>query len=169
MNNYLKHLFIDIFINFYCHDVNYIKFKHIILLYIIILYALMSELKTNISDSELRDIKTPNVIYVMKTIKAIQTRMKDPDVVDLPYIRVYDKLGKEFSEFFDSHTKIFTTVIRGENLNTITAVLYYKDKVARGLMTEEQLMEILMNKFLPPDLREEAKGNIKKMRADGIV
>ena len=127
----------------------------------------MAELKTVISNSELRDITSPNVVYIMRTIKAIQKRMKDPDIVNLEYIRVYDTLGKEFLDFFDNNTAIFTKVIRGENLNTIASVLYYKDKVDRGLITEEQVSNMLMKKFLPTQLREEAEAKMKEMKERG--
>ena len=129
----------------------------------------MAELKTVISNSELRDITSPNVVYIMRTIKAIQKRMKDPDIVNLEYIRVYDALGKEFLDFFDNNTAIFTKVIRGENLNTIASVLYYKDKVDRGLMTEEQVSNMLMKKFLPPKLQEDAEAKMKEMKERGEI
>ena len=129
----------------------------------------MSELKTNINNTELMDIKSLEIINIMKTIKIIQTRMKDPDMMQLSYIRVYDALGKEFSHFSDKYTKIFTMVIRGENLNTITTVLYYRDKVIRGLMTEEQLMELLKKKFLTEEQQKAADIAINKMREDGQI
>jgi hypothetical protein len=129
----------------------------------------MAELKTIISNDELRDIKSPSVLYIMKTIKIIQKRMKDPDIANLEYIRVYDTLGKEFPEFFDKYTSIFTKVIRGENLNTIASVLYYKDKVDRALMTEEQLSDMLAKKILPPSLYEESKSKIKEMKERGEI
>jgi hypothetical protein len=129
----------------------------------------MSELKTNISNEELRNITTPSVIQIMKTIKAIQNRMKDPDVAGLEYIRVYDKLGKEFDAFFDKHTTIFTKVIRGENLNTIASVLYYKDKVQRGLITETQLSDLLAKKYLPSHLKAESDAKLKEMKDCGEI
>jgi len=129
----------------------------------------MSELKTNVTHDELKNITTPTVIEIMRTIKAIQTRMKDPDIVKLEYIHVYDTLGKEFSDFSDKHTTIFTKVIRGENLNTIASVLYYKDKVERGLITEEQLSELLAKRYLPSHLKEESDAKIKEMKSRGEI
>lgn len=123
----------------------------------------LSELKISITDSELNDITTPSVLYIMKTIKAIQNRMKDPDIVGLEYIQVYDKLGKEFNDFFEKHITIFTKVIRGENLNIVASALYYKDKVEKGLMTEAQLSELLAKKYLPTHLKEESDAKIKEM------
>lgn len=127
----------------------------------------MAEIKLSISDNELREIKSPNVLNVMRTIKAIQKRMKDPDVTNLEYIYVYDKLGKEFSDFFEKHNVIFTKVIRGENLNTIASVLYYKDKVDRGLMTESQISDMLAKKYLPANLKAESDAKINEMRSRG--
>lgn len=123
----------------------------------------MAELKTNVSNNELKEIISPNVIYIMKTIKAIQRRMKDPDMVNQEYIRVYDALGREFSDFSDKYTAIFTKIIRGENLNTVASVLYYKDKVDRGLMTEEELSSMLAEKYLPTHLKAESDAKIKEM------
>lgn len=129
----------------------------------------MTDQKTKITDEELKNIVSPNVYYIIKTIKTIQNRMKDPDVSGLEYIQVYDKLGKEFSDFFDKYTAIFTKVIRGENLNTIASVLYYKDKVERGLITESQLSELLAKKYLPTHLKEEADTKIQEMKEQGIL
>lgn len=129
----------------------------------------MAELKTNISNKELSDIHSPEIIHIMKTIKAIQRRMKDPDISKLPYIHAYDTLAKEFSYFSDRYTQIFTMVVRGSNLNTLTAALYYKDKVMRGLMTEEQLSTMLKEKYLTPEQIATAEENLKKMRAEGKI
>ena len=124
----------------------------------------MAELKTNVSNDDLKEITTPSVLYIMKTIKAVQKRMKDPDLVNLAYIQVYTQMEKEFADFADDHTRIFTKVVRGENLNTIASVLYYKDKVARGLMTEEALSELLATKYLPTHLKQEADAKMKEMK-----
>lgn len=129
----------------------------------------MTELKTNVSNNELKEITTPSVLYIMKTIKAIQKRMKDPDLVNLDYIKVYTQLVKEFSEFADKYTRIFTKVVRGENLDTVASVLYYKDKIARGLMTEEQLSDLLATKYLPNHLKQEADAKIKQMKEKGEI
>ena len=127
----------------------------------------MSELKTNITDDELKEITTPSVIYIIKTIKEIQKRMKDPDIAKLEYIRVYDTLGKEFDHFFNKYTGIFVKVIRGENLSTLASVLYYKDKVAKGLLTEEQLADRLAKKYLPANLKSESDAKLKEMKEKG--
>lgn len=121
-------------------------------------------LKSFISDAELCDIVSPNLINIMKTIKLIQKRMRDPDIVVLPYIGIYDTLGKEFEYFSEKYSKIFTMVIRKEDLNTLISVLYYKDKVLRGLMTEEQLMELLKKKYLTPEQQRQADIGMQKLR-----
>ena len=124
----------------------------------------MSELKTNVTDAEMKEITTSSVLYIMKTIKQIQKRMKDPDIARLEYIRVYDTLGKEFDEFFEKYTGIFIKVIRGENLSTVASALYYKDKVERGLITQDELSDMLATKYLPADLKAEADAKIKEMK-----
>lgn len=112
-------------------------------------------------------IKSQYGIYIVRTIKAMQRRMKESDLVDKEYAVVYDTLSNEFNTFFEAYPAIFTKIIRGESLNTIAATLYYKDKIARGLMTENQLSEQLANKFLPPDLKKEADSRIKEMQESG--
>lgn len=124
----------------------------------------MTELKTNVSDAELREITTPSVLFIMKTIKQIQKRMKDPDIARLEYIIMYDTLGKEFNEFFENYTGIFIKVIRGENLSTVASALYYKDKIERGLMTQDQLSDMLATKYLPANLKAEADAKIREMK-----
>ena len=129
----------------------------------------MSELKMSISNNELNEITSPAIIYIMRTIKQIQKRMKDPDCANLEYIKLYDKLGNEFQMFFDTYTKIFIKVIRGENLNTLASVLYYKDKVNRGLITEAQVSELLATKYLPEELKAQSDAKIKEMKDKGEI
>ena len=129
----------------------------------------MSELKTNPDSSEMADITTPSVLYVMHSIKALQKRMKDPDLVNAEYIRVYDILGREFQTFADSYTAIFTKVIRGESLSTIASALYYKDRIARNLIKEAELSEMLAEKYLPAHLKQESDQKIREMRESGQI
>ena len=127
----------------------------------------MSELKTNVTGTDLKEITSPSIISIMKTIKQIQKRMKDPDISELEYIRVYDTLSKEFEDFFDRYTGIFIKVIRGENLSTVASVLYYKDKVDRGLMSQEELSDLLAKKYLPADLKAQSDAKLKEMKEKG--
>jgi len=126
-------------------------------------------LQLNISDTQLKGIQTPEIIDIMRTIKQIQKRMKDPDVSGLEYIRVYDKLGREFDSFFNRYTGIFVKVIRGENLNTLASVLYYKDQMARGFITEGQLRDQLASKYLPAHLKAESDIKLKEMQEKGEI
>lgn len=112
----------------------------------------------------LADIKSPEIIYVIKTIKAIQTRMKEPDMVNESYVHVYDKLGKEFSHFSDSYMEIFKKVIRGESLGVTAASLFYKDRVMQGLMEESTLSEILQKKYMTAEQQKISSEGLKKMK-----
>ena len=127
----------------------------------------MSDLNLDVTNEQLKGITTPETIHIMKTIKQIQRRMKDPDMVHLEYIRVYDQLSREFDPFFNRYTGIFTKVVKGENLNTLASVLYYKDQVSRGLITEEELRDRLARKFLPPELKAQADIKMQEMKAKG--
>lgn len=126
-------------------------------------------LKSKITGDDLKEITSPKLCNILKTIKSIQKRMKDPDVSNLDYIRIYDKLGKEFEDFFDKYTKIFTKVIRGDDLNIVISALYYKDKIDRGLMNESELSEMLAEKYLQPDLKKDSDAKIKEMREKGEI
>ena len=108
-------------------------------------------------------ITSPQVIYIMKTIKAIQKRMKDPDLVNVEYIRVYDKLSYEFEYFIEKYTDIFTRVVRGEKLGTTSSVLFHKNKMDIGETNQEKLRDALMEKYWPEDLKKEAKEKMKEM------
>ena len=126
-----------------------------------------SDLTTEVSRDQLLGITSPEVINIMKTIKQIQKRMKDPDVVKLEYIRVYDQLGREFDDFFTRYTSIFISVIRGEDLATLASVLYSKDQVLRGLITEAELADKLAKKYFPAHLKAESDARLKEMKAKG--
>jgi len=114
-------------------------------------------------------IQSPKVLNTIRTIKAIQKRMKDPDVCNLEYVRVYDKLSREFNSFFESKTSIFIKVIRGESMAVLASALYYQDKVERGLITEEEVANMLSAKFMTPEQREDAAAGIARMKANGEI
>lgn len=111
------------------------------------------------------NIESPLVIYILKTIKAMQTRMKEPDLINRQYAFVYDTLSKEFNNFFEKEPAIFTRVIRGESMATIASILYYKDKESRGLINQDQISDQLATRFIPEHLKKEADERIKEMKA----
>lgn len=125
----------------------------------------MSDL--DVSNEQLLSISTPEVLYIMKMIKKIQTRMKDPEFINVEHIRVYDQLGREFDNFFNMYTGIFVKVVKGENLDIIASALYYKDQVAKGLITEEHLADKVATKYLPEKLKAESDIKLKSMKDDG--
>lgn len=100
----------------------------------------------------------PDITEILLVIKQIQKRMLDADMLNLEYIYVYDALGKEFTEFSDRHPHIFTKVIRGENLNTLAATLFYKAQVDNGLISEQKIRDALADKYLPADLKKLSYG-----------
>lgn len=93
------------------------------------------------------NITSPQVLYIIETIKKIQKRMKESDLINSSYIEVYDTITKEFSNFSDNYTSIMTSVVKGENLNTIASILYYKDLHEKGLITEAELADSLAKKY----------------------
>lgn len=115
--------------------------------------------------TELLDIKSPRILYIIKTIKQIQARMNDLDIRDLDEPHTYQTLSYEFDEFFERYTQIFIKVIRGEDLNILSANLFYLDKVDRELMTEAEIADKLASKYLPETLKKESDIKLKEMKA----
>lgn len=103
------------------------------------------------------DIESPEIVYILKSIKSIQNRLADDDIKGLEYIVVYDKLSKEFDYFFTTYTKLYVSVLKNENMNTIVSCLYYKDKVLRGIIREEDLSNFLAAKYIPESLTKSNK------------
>jgi hypothetical protein len=128
----------------------------------------MTDLNMDVTDEQINNISTPELVYIMSTIKQIQKRMKDPDISKLEYIRVYDVLGREFDPFFNRYTGIFVKVIRGESLQTIAAVIYFKDQVIKGLTTEEKVADMLAKKFYTKEMKEQSDANLKIMKEKEI-
>src|SRR5690606_3132909 len=102
----------------------------------------------NPTTEQISSIKSPEVVYILQTIKKIQQRMKDPEILQMEFIRRYDKLSYEFNEFFERYTGIFARVVKGENLDVLASVLYQRDQVLRGIITEEELSNKLAEKYL---------------------
>lgn len=123
----------------------------------------MSELITKPSVDQIKGIQSPEIILICKTIKQMQKRLKDDDIVGLEYIRVYDKMSKEFEFIFNRHTEIFTKVIRGIDLEILASILYYKDQINRGLLTEKELSDMLAKKYLPEHLKMDADRKMAEM------
>lgn len=122
-----------------------------------------SQLITNPSVSDMASIESPQMKVVVTTIKEIQKRLKDSDIKNLEFSRAYDILSNEFNDFFLKYTSIFIKVIRGEDLATVAAVIFYKDKVLSGKLSETDVMNMTMAKFLPENLQADAKKKMAEM------
>lgn len=118
------------------------------------------------SDKSKLGITSPYVLKIMEIIKQIQKRMNDSDIKYLEYSRVYDKLSREFDEFFNKNTAIFIMIIRGESdrINILAAELYYLDKVITGQMQESEIADMLAKKFMPEHLKKESDIKLKEMK-----
>jgi hypothetical protein len=124
----------------------------------------MAQVDLSVTNEQISSITTPEVRHILTTIKQIQKRMRDPDVAPLEYIRVYDKLGKEFDDFFTRYTGIFVKVVKGDDLSVLASALYYKDQVARGLVQESELADLLAKKYFSPSQKEESDRRLQEMR-----
>jgi len=120
----------------------------------------------NPTTEQISSIKSPEVVYILQTIKKIQQRMKDPEILQMEFIRRYDKLSYEFNEFFERYTGIFARVVKGENLDVLASVLYQRDQVLRGIITEEELSNKLAEKYLTKEQKADADQKLKEMRAE---
>lgn len=115
----------------------------------------------------LMSISSPDVLYIITNIKLIQQRMKDPEIVNMEYIRIYDTLSREFDDFFMKYTGIFARVTKGESLNVLASALYYKNKIEKGDMTESALSDKLASIYLTEGQKKDADERIKVMKANG--
>ena len=120
----------------------------------------------NPTNEQLLSVKSPEVIYILQTIKKIQQRMKDPEILQMEFIRRYDKLSYEFNEFFERYTGIFARVVKGENLDVLASVLYQRDQVLRGIITEGELSNKLAEKYLTKEQKADADQKLKEMKAE---
>ena len=110
-------------------------------------------------------IKSPDILDILQQVKRTQLRLLDDDIKSLGYFEKYDKLAREFNEFSDSYTQIFTMVVKEDKdaLKLLASALYYRDKCNRGLLTESQLTDKLMDYYFTDDMKIKAKEGIKKM------
>ena len=120
-------------------------------------------LNTNPSADDMSSIESPQIKLIIATIKQIQKRLKDDDIRNLEYNRVYHQLSNEFNSFFEKYTSLFIKVIRGEDLKTVASILFYKDKVLTGKITENQVTQMLANKYLPENIRDDVNKKLAEM------
>lgn len=127
----------------------------------------MSNTFSDIPPAITQGIKCKNILYIIATIKRIQSRMKDSDMVDKDFVTVYNKLAHEFVPFSDDYAKIFDNVVKGKNINQIANLLFYKDRVDRGLTSESVVSNVVAERFLPTDLKTQSDIKIREMQQRG--
>lgn len=99
---------------------------------------------------ELRCIKSSEVKHIIRTIKQIQTALKEEQYKDKEYIQVYADLSMRFDKFSEKYPSIFNNAISNdtEKLRTLAQILYFKDKVAQGSMQESEVANMVADKYL---------------------
>lgn len=90
----------------------------------------------------------PETIEILNVIKEINKRKKDEDLRGKQSGYVYNTLSIEFNDFSERYPRIFSNVVRDENISTLIQVLYYKDMVKQGKISEKEFSEKLGNKYL---------------------
>ena len=98
---------------------------------------------------ELDFIKDPSIIGILKTIKQIQARMKQPDLVSAQYAVVYQTLLEDFPDLSDS---ILRSVISGDKNGLLASILYHKSKELEGSLSETELSKMLAKKYKLPEI-----------------
>jgi predicted unusual protein kinase regulating ubiquinone biosynthesis (AarF/ABC1/UbiB family) len=120
-------------------------------------------------------ILTPSIRHLFDTVRAIRKRLLDPKLSSLSFPEIYQKLSDEFPSFSSEQPRMFVRLVettkpettpeeRQKIFDRITSILYYRDKVMRGLMTEEEVADIVAGKFLTPELKAESDRRLKEMR-----
>jgi len=124
----------------------------------------MIKVRTDITEAELLNIKSPELVFVIQTIKSMQRRMKEPDLIVEEYAVVHNTLADEFPEFFEKHPTIFVKTIRNESMDIIASTLFHKEQINLGLLTEEEFADKLATQFLPKNLKEESDRILKEQK-----
>lgn len=113
---------------------------------------------------ELPKIKSTQIIYIISSIKNIQHRMLEPELINADYATVYSVLQSEFNDFYEKYDKIFKLVVDGENLYTVASILYFKNKCDQGLASEQEVADMVNSKFIPENLLNESKAAMETAR-----
>lgn len=122
-------------------------------------------------------IISPSVKILFDTVRAIKIRINQNDVKTLSFPEIYQKMTDEFPTFASQQPRMFvrliettkpemTPVEKQKVMDNICSVLYYRDKVVRGLITEEEVADIVAGRYLTPELKAESDRLLKKMRDD---
>jgi hypothetical protein len=116
---------------------------------------------------DLKSITSTRVLAIIDTIKRMQNRMKSRDLINEDFAIIYSTLSDEFPLFFDNNPEIFKLIVskNKQNLQILTQILYCRDRVDNGFMTEGELSETLSNIYLPKNLKEESDKKIREIRA----
>lgn len=126
----------------------------------------MTELK-KVTDCDLNRITSPSVKNIILTMKKIQARMKEPDVVNLSYMDRYTLMTIEFTQFAERYGTIFSKLVGGGDgdLELIAQILYYKDKEEKGIISEDKIFKMVEETYLSDKIKtmiKEAENNPKK-------
>lgn len=116
---------------------------------------------------DLKTITSARVLAIIDTIKRMQNRMKSRDLINEDFAIVYSTLSDEFPIFFENNPEIFKLIVskNKQNLQILTQILYCRDRVDNGLMTEGELSETLSKIYLPKNLKEDSDKKLKEMMA----
>lgn len=120
-------------------------------------------------------IISPSVKFLYDTVRAIRKRIEEPGIRTLTFPEIYQKMSEEFPTFADQQPRMFVRLIETTKpetseaqkktiIDNIVSVLYYRDRVVRGLMTEEEVADIVAGKYLTPELKAESDRRLKAMR-----
>lgn len=102
---------------------------------------------------ELPFIKDQQLMELLFTIKQFQSRMKEPDLMSASYAEACEILQDEFPEFSKNYNSIFLMLLRGDKYDTLATVLYHRSRVLNGEIQEEELANMLADKYIPKELR----------------
>jgi len=85
-------------------------------------------------------------------------RMQAPDIINLTFPHRYQKLSDEFPEFIDEVPNLFMKIVKGEDIEMLSVMIFYMDEIKAGKITmeraEKEMGIILANLFMPPELLE---------------
>ena len=89
-------------------------------------------------------------LYILKTVKDIQKRMLDPDLVDKEFAINCNVLSIEFNDFFEKYPNIFSLIIKGKDPYVVAQIIYFYSKYMNGEKTEKEIADMVFGKLHRP-------------------
>lgn len=90
-------------------------------------------------------------LYIIITVKEMQKRMLDQDLVNEEFAVNYDRLSREFNDFFEKYPNIFSLVVKCKDPYVLAQIVYFYSKCMKGEKSEEEIANMVFSKLHKPN------------------